>query len=118
MELERASPLGRVVTFYSYKGGTGRSMALANAAWTLAANGLRVLMIDWDLEAPGLHRYFRPYLLDPELESSDGLMDFMLAFADAAARQPEDGLLDERAWFEAYTDLRMVAYAVDAEPLA
>ena len=118
MASKSASPLGRVVTFYSYKGGTGRSMALANAAWTLAANGLRVLMIDWDLEAPGLHRYFRPYLLDPELESSDGLMDFMLSFADAAARQPEDGVSDDRAWFEAYTDLRMVAYAVDAEPLA
>jgi len=29
---------GQVVTFYSYKGGTGRTMALANAAWT---NGKR-----------------------------------------------------------------------------
>ena len=28
---------GRVVTFYSYKGGTGRTMALANVAWILAA---------------------------------------------------------------------------------
>ena len=52
---------GQVVTFYSYKGGTGRSMALANVACLLAAippahNG--VLMVDWDLDAPGLHRYF------------------------------------------------------------
>ena len=30
---------GRIVTFYSYKGGTGRSMALANFAWILAASG-------------------------------------------------------------------------------
>ncbi len=30
---------GKIVTFYSYKGGTGSSMALANAAWLLAANG-------------------------------------------------------------------------------
>ena len=30
---------GTVVTFYSYKGGTGRTMALANVAWILAANG-------------------------------------------------------------------------------
>src|SRR5580658_9774955 len=27
-----------IVTFYSYKGGTGRTMALANIAWILAAN--------------------------------------------------------------------------------
>ena len=27
---------GKIITFYSYKGGTGRSMALANVAWTLA----------------------------------------------------------------------------------
>jgi MinD-like ATPase involved in chromosome partitioning or flagellar assembly len=45
---------GRIVTFYSYKGGTGRSMALANVAWLLAFSGKRVLVIDWDLEAPDL----------------------------------------------------------------
>ena len=53
---------GEVVTFYSYKGGTGRTMALANVAWILAANGKRVLVVDWDLESPGLHRFFRPFL--------------------------------------------------------
>ncbi|HCU92521.1 MAG TPA: hypothetical protein DHU96_07160, partial [Actinobacteria bacterium] len=49
---------GQVVTFYSFKGGTGRTMALANVAWILAANGKRVLAADWDLESPGLHRFF------------------------------------------------------------
>ncbi|MFD2350514.1 AAA family ATPase [Nonomuraea ferruginea] len=53
---------GQVVTFYSYKGGAGRTMALANTAWLLASNGLRVLAIDWDLESPGLHKYFHPFL--------------------------------------------------------
>ena len=37
---------GKVVTFYSYKGGTGRTMALANVAWILAANGKRVMVAD------------------------------------------------------------------------
>lgn len=55
---------GQVVTFYSYKGGTGRTMALANTAWILAANGQRVLVADWDLESPGLHRFYAPFL-DP-----------------------------------------------------
>src|ERR1041384_2214532 len=68
---------GRVITFYSYKGGTGRSMALANVAWILASAGRRVLVIDWDLEAPGLHRYFRPFLLDKDVTGSDGIIDFV-----------------------------------------
>src|SRR6202521_3593470 len=71
----------RIVTFYSYKGGTGRSMALANVAWILAANGKRVAVIDWDLEAPGLHRYLHPYLRDPELLDSSGVIDFVMAYA-------------------------------------
>jgi tetratricopeptide (TPR) repeat protein len=66
---------GRVVTFYSYKGGSGRSMTMANVAWVLATNGERVLCIDWDLEAPGLHRYFHPFLQDPDQSWSEGLID-------------------------------------------
>src|SRR5690348_6063354 len=43
-----------IVTFYSFKGGVGRSMALVNVAETLAERGYRVILCDWDLEAPGL----------------------------------------------------------------
>ena len=53
---------GQILTFYSYKGGTGRTMALANVAWILASNGNRVLSVDWDLESPGLHKFFHPFL--------------------------------------------------------
>lgn len=52
---------GKIITFYSYKGGTGRSMALANVACLLAQREVMVgdvLMVDWDLEAPGLHQFF------------------------------------------------------------
>ena len=80
---------GQIITFYSYKGGTGRSMALANVAWILASNGKRVLVVDWDLEAPGLHEYFRPFLgEDPDLESTDGLINMVVSFASQAI-QPE-----------------------------
>lgn len=68
---------GKVTTFYSYKGGSGRSMTLANVAWALATNGQKVLCIDWDLEAPGLHRYFHPFLDDPEQKLSTGLIDLI-----------------------------------------
>jgi MinD-like ATPase involved in chromosome partitioning or flagellar assembly len=53
--------MSSIVTFYSYKGGVGRSMALANIAVLLARRGLKVLAVDWDLEAPGLERYFSYY---------------------------------------------------------
>ena len=46
---------GAVTTFYSYKGGVGRSLLLANAARFLATLGKGVVAIDFDFEAPGLH---------------------------------------------------------------
>src|ERR1700732_3066095 len=52
---------GTVVTFYSYKGGVGRSFALANIATILAQWGSKVLVVDWDIEAPGLNHYFAQY---------------------------------------------------------
>ncbi len=48
----------KIVTFYSYKGGVGRSMCLANVGVQLAQWGHKVLLVDWDIEAPGLERYF------------------------------------------------------------
>ena len=46
-----------VVTFYSYKGGVGRTLALVNIAALLAKGGRRVLVVDFDLEAPSLHDF-------------------------------------------------------------
>jgi len=71
-----ADDFGEVTTFYSYKGGTGRSMALANVACILAKqqNG-RVLMIDWDLEAPGLHRFFRGRIIDGSNQMDSHALD-------------------------------------------
>jgi MinD-like ATPase involved in chromosome partitioning or flagellar assembly len=36
---------GQLITFYSYKGGTGRTMALVNVACLMAKEGRRVLAI-------------------------------------------------------------------------
>jgi cellulose biosynthesis protein BcsQ len=73
-----------VVTFYSYKGGVGRTMALANAAWLLADAGHRVLAVDWDLESPGLHLFLRPFLRDPELRESTGVVEMVQDYGKAA----------------------------------
>jgi hypothetical protein len=65
-------------------------MALANVAWVLALNGNRVLVVDWDLEAPGLHRFFHPFLDDKELLATRGLLDMVehLAAQAAASEEP------------------------------
>lgn len=100
---------GTVITFYSYKGGTGRSMALANVAWILASNGYRVLVIDWDLEAPGLHRYFSPFLADRELTASDGVIDFVSRYADAVLTPPADESHGQGEWYRAYARISRLA---------
>jgi cellulose biosynthesis protein BcsQ len=98
--------MGRIITFYSYKGGTGRSMALANTAWILASNGKRVMTIDWDLEAPGLHRYFHPFLTDKELvgQESQGVIDMAIDFAVRAATPMKDDESRREGWYQEHAD--------------
>ncbi|SCG64256.1 Chromosome partitioning ATPase, Mrp family, contains Fe-S cluster [Micromonospora echinaurantiaca] len=86
---------GRIITFYSYKGGSGRTMALANTAWILASNGYKVLAIDWDLESPGLHRYFHPFLVDDELRRTEGLIELLQRYSAATVTQESSP-----SWFE------------------
>jgi cellulose biosynthesis protein BcsQ len=76
-----------ILTFYSYKGGTGRSMALANVAALLASAGKRVLVVDFDLEAPGLSRYFDH--LHPDLDDMPGMIELLLEAMDGNAEQVE-----------------------------
>ncbi|WP_422774309.1 FxSxx-COOH system tetratricopeptide repeat protein [Plantactinospora sp. WMMC1484] len=83
---------GQVVTFYSFKGGTGRTMALANVAWILAANGRKVLVADWDLESPGLHRFFHPFIDLSVLAGTGGVIDMIRGFETQASAKDADGV--------------------------
>ncbi|MFC1706905.1 ParA family protein [Planctomycetota bacterium] len=74
-----------IVSFYSYKGGVGRTMGLANVAAELTRRHRSVLIVDFDIEAPGLPYYFpakgegqdRPGILDYLYESLEGTsLDF------------------------------------------
>ena len=79
---ERPQRRGIVYTFYSYKGGAGRTMALANVAALLAQWGHSVLVIDWDLEAPGLDRFFSTGEPDQSLRASTpGLIEIIESYA-------------------------------------
>jgi tetratricopeptide (TPR) repeat protein len=64
----------RTVSFYSYKGGTGRTLLVANIAVLAARLGMRVVMIDLDLEAPGL-----PYKFFPEPPDRPGVLEWLIA---------------------------------------
>lgn len=64
----------RRVVFFSIKGGVGRSTALAATAWTLAQAGKRVLVLDLDLESPGLSSS----LLPPERQPTFGITDWLV----------------------------------------
>lgn len=72
----------KFATFYSYKGGVGRTSSLVNTAILRANEGNKVVVIDFDLEAPGADSYFsqldltysgnRPGILDYLIEAIEG----------------------------------------------
>lgn len=78
-----------ITTFYSFKGGVGRSMAMANVAFELAGRGLRVLAIDFDLEAPGLERYFRVPV--STVHATPGVIDLIEQYKRALAGSGDIG---------------------------
>ena len=80
-----------VTTFYSFKGGVGRSMALANAAVELAKRGRRVLAVDFDLEAPGLDTFD---VLRPR-DDIPGIIDFVHDYLDSNRAPDVRGFLSE-----------------------
>ncbi|WP_042403751.1 FxSxx-COOH system tetratricopeptide repeat protein [Streptacidiphilus carbonis] len=100
---------GRIITFYSYKGGTGRTMALANTAWILAANGHRVLTVDWDLEAPGLAHFFRPFLDQDDLAATTGVIDLIMDYRDEALREQPH----EEGWHREFAKVRRHALSLN-----
>jgi MinD-like ATPase involved in chromosome partitioning or flagellar assembly len=82
-----------IFTFYSYKGGVGRSMAMVNIAQLMSNNGVDVLMVDWDLEAPGLERFFFEAPEDlKQVQQTPGVIDLLLDYKEAALKfKPQDG---------------------------
>jgi tetratricopeptide (TPR) repeat protein len=65
----------RTITFYSYKGGVGRTLALANIAKRLCEFNKRVCVIDFDLEAPGIPSKF-PSDINPH-SIKNGIVDYI-----------------------------------------
>jgi len=70
----------KTITFYSYKGGTGRSLAVANAARYLARLNFKVVALDFDLEAPGLHYKFSTNEEGKPIDVQTGIVDYLHEF--------------------------------------
>ena len=91
-----------LVTFYSFKGGVGRTLALLNVAYELADSGMRVLVVDFDLEAPAIHadRWRQPTSTESveegELSSGHrGIVEYVGAYIQTMrAPKAEDYIVD------------------------
>ena len=98
----------KIVTFFSYKGGMGRTTALVASALELIRRKKNVLMIDTDLEAPGLSTFFFPegdtgyvnkgtvdYLLakNKDANASQNMSDYILTLNSPNYRDTNDGNL-------------------------
>ncbi|HNY32407.1 MAG TPA: ParA family protein [Fibrobacteria bacterium] len=80
-------------TFHGLKGGVGRSTALANWSWHLAELGLKILVIDLDLESPGLSSTLLPEDLQPDFGVvdwfvEDGVSQGDLIIPEMVSRSP------------------------------
>lgn len=50
--------MAKIISVHSFRGGTGKSNTTANLTALLAAQGLRVGVIDTDIQSPGIHVLF------------------------------------------------------------
>lgn len=62
----------RIISYYSYKGGVGRTVALIQTAYLLAQSGKKVLLMDLDIEAPSFYNIFKEII-----KTDKGLVDYL-----------------------------------------
>lgn len=75
----------KTITFYSYKGGTGRTLAVTQFAACLAWFGKKVCVIDFDFEAPGACHKLSLLHASPWLQFVDkGLLDYLKEFISSS----------------------------------
>lgn len=82
--LPRAQGKARRLTFFGIKGGVGRSTALVAIARHLAVQGRRVLVVDLDLESPGITASLLPAEILPSFGVVDWFVEDDVGQADAA----------------------------------
>lgn len=118
--------IGEIITFYSYKGGTGRTMSLSNVACLISRRLIaneKILMIDWDMEAPGLHCYFQEHILyekygygssDQAIAEHPGLIELFLSFREAIGASECDRA-DERRLEKIISDTDIESFTLETD---
>jgi len=96
-----------IVSFYSFKGGVGRTTAAIAVATNLARFGRRVVVIDLDLEAPGAGSLLQPSGGAP---ADLGVIDYLL---ERPLVGP--GVIDIAEFYRFCDDRRIIG---DGEPIA
>jgi hypothetical protein len=83
------------IVFYSIKGGVGRSTALSVSAWALAEQGKKVMVLDMDLESPGISNSLLPYekcpaygivdwLVEDLIDNGSAVLPYMVGLSDVS----------------------------------
>lgn len=67
--------MSKIISVHSFRGGTGKSNTTANVSAILAAQGLRVGVIDTDIQSPGIHVLFGMDEAEMEFSLNDYLWD-------------------------------------------
>jgi tetratricopeptide (TPR) repeat protein len=80
------------VTFYSFKGGVGRTLSLMNTAYRLSKRGRTVFILDFDLEAPGVDVFF------PATQPTRGLLDCIGHYSETGSVPPIQDFVSEVSW--------------------
>ena len=81
-------------TLYSVKGGVGRSTTAAILAWHLSRAGERVLVVDLDLESPGLSSA----MLDPQAQPRFGVTDWFVEDLVGQGDHVSEGMVAAPTW--------------------
>jgi septum site-determining protein MinD len=92
--------MAQLISVHSFRGGTGKSNTTANVATLLAGEGLKVGIVDLDIQSPGIHVIFG---FDQDLAMKHSLNDYLWGdceLRDAAhdVTPRPNGELSGRVW--------------------
>ena len=97
-----------IISFYSFKGGLGRTTTLLLTAILLAKKGKKILLIDFDFEAPGLASIFinASEKMKQDWQGVKGVLDFM---CDYEANKSDINKLNLNDYFFICNDSKLVS---------
>jgi len=94
-----------ITSFYSYKGGVGRTQLLVNiAAYLCYYKDRKILLLEWDIEAPGLHYFFG---LKNKDVNKEGLLDVFEKYCLLVKEKGNDLKPNERPYFTLENTVRL-----------